>query len=184
MPRGHRKGQEWCHPERPLTTGQPCPAFSPCPDGAALPVASPQPIGESGLRSMLGNGRQPQMVARDNTAVQLALSCACAPEVWLDRGGLLGSLRRRLLASSPRTKRIFCRKISPQNTMYATASDLQKEYSIRFAEMAKYRDAVWKVIIDQFLQHKIGKIRQSLIWVPAGESSSTIFRQVPNTQWT
>ena len=46
--------------------------------------------------------------------------------------------------------------------MNTTASDLQKEYSMRFSEMAEYRNSVWKVIIDQFLQQKIGKNKSIL----------------------
>ena len=41
--------------------------------------------------------------------------------------------------------------------MSTIASDLQKKYSMRFSEIAEYRNSVWKVIIDQFLQEKIGK---------------------------
>ena len=51
--------------------------------------------------------------------------------------------------------------------MSTTASDLQKEYSMRFSEMAEYRNSVWKVIIDHFLQQKIGK-NKSILDLGAG----------------
>ncbi len=41
--------------------------------------------------------------------------------------------------------------------MARTAEDLQKGYEIRFSEISEYRNAVWKLIIGQFLQGKIGQ---------------------------
>ncbi len=41
--------------------------------------------------------------------------------------------------------------------MAAAANDLQKEYAIRFSEIAEYRNSVWRVIIKEFLQSKIGR---------------------------
>ncbi|MGF1656987.1 MAG: class I SAM-dependent methyltransferase [Verrucomicrobiales bacterium] len=40
--------------------------------------------------------------------------------------------------------------------MSSTSGDLQKEYALRFAHMAQYRDAVWKILIRRFFQEKIG----------------------------
>jgi len=41
--------------------------------------------------------------------------------------------------------------------MTSPASDLQKEYAIRFSQMADYRNSVWKIIIDEFLQKRVGE---------------------------
>lgn len=41
--------------------------------------------------------------------------------------------------------------------MTSSATDLQKEYAIRFSQIADYRNAVWKILIGQFLQERIGK---------------------------
>jgi ubiquinone/menaquinone biosynthesis C-methylase UbiE len=46
--------------------------------------------------------------------------------------------------------------------MTSPASDLQKEYAIRFSQIAEYRNSVWKVIIGQFLQKQIGKNKRIL----------------------
>ena len=41
--------------------------------------------------------------------------------------------------------------------MNATLSnDLQKEYTIRFSKIAAYRDSVWKLLIERFLQRRVG----------------------------
>lgn len=44
----------------------------------------------------------------------------------------------------------------PPFSVSAEASDLQKEYAIRFGEMAAYRQRVWKAILAGYLQEKIG----------------------------
>ncbi len=41
--------------------------------------------------------------------------------------------------------------------MTTPGSDLQKEYALRFARMASYRNAVWKIIISDYLQARIGR---------------------------
>ena len=35
--------------------------------------------------------------------------------------------------------------------------NLKKEYELRFSEMAEYRNSVWKVLIDQFFQRRVGE---------------------------
>ncbi len=40
--------------------------------------------------------------------------------------------------------------------MNTASQDLQKEYALRFAEMADYRDSVWQIIIGEYLQDRIG----------------------------
>jgi len=43
--------------------------------------------------------------------------------------------------------------------MSEQALELQKEYALRFSEMAAYRTAVWKILIKHYFQSKIGRDR-------------------------
>ncbi len=43
--------------------------------------------------------------------------------------------------------------------MKSDGENLQKEYALRFSKMLPYRNAVWKVLIDQYFQERIGNDR-------------------------
>lgn len=43
--------------------------------------------------------------------------------------------------------------------MTSQPHELQKEYALRFSQIAAYRDKVWKVIVREYMQDKVGRDR-------------------------